>query len=313
MIKKNFLSLLVLTVLVINSCSLESKDSPKKETFFTITFNSNWGTGEMSPLKVKKDDSVKLTKNSFTNGSLIFSGWNTTTDGTGIAFTNESSISMSNSDVILYAQWTKEPIFRTKWKITDNLLQFPILPENKNNFQIDWGDGHSQIITKADIKYRSNAYYIEHSYKENGEYIVEIKGICNDFGYISYVPSNKPQGILLDILEWGMVRLHNSGFQFFGCTELKSFSAKDTLDTSKITIMTGMFCEATNFNGDISKWITQNVTNMSHMFLNVTNFNCGGIDISKWKWNVDNVKNGDMLNMFAGTKLENNKPSWYKE
>jgi hypothetical protein len=44
------------------------------------------------------------------------------------------------------------------------------------------------------------------------------------------------------------------------------------LDVSKVTNMNSLFNSA-NFDGDISKWDTSNVTDMFDMFCNATNFN----------------------------------------
>ncbi|WP_434324438.1 BspA family leucine-rich repeat surface protein [Mycoplasma capricolum] len=50
-------------------------------------------------------------------------------------------------------------------------------------------------------------------------------------------------------------------------------------DTSSVTNMCGMFCEAKNFNQPIGNWNTSNVTNMAGMFFYAKSFNQ---DISSW-------------------------------
>ena len=69
------------------------------------------------------------------------------------------------------------------------------------------------------------------------------------------------------------------------------------IDTSKITDMSYLFYELTDFNGNISQWDVSNVTNMSSMFYKCISFNK---DISKW--NVSNVKIKD--NMFDDCPIE---------
>ena len=63
------------------------------------------------------------------------------------------------------------------------------------------------------------------------------------------------------------------------------------IDTSKITDMSDLFYDLTDFNGNISQWDVSNVTNMSSMFYKCKSFNK---DISKW--DVSNVTN--MYSMF---------------
>ena len=57
-----------------------------------------------------------------------------------------------------------------------------------------------------------------------------------------------------------------------------------------------MFQNATNFNQDISKWVTSNVTDMSNMFQEANNFD---EDISNW--DTSNVTN--MRDMFKNSGI----------
>jgi surface protein len=63
-------------------------------------------------------------------------------------------------------------------------------------------------------------------------------------------------------------------------------------DTSKVTNMSGLFCNARAFNGDLSRWDTSEVTDMSCMFSNATAFNG---DLSRW----DTSKVINMTYMFC--------------
>ena len=64
-----------------------------------------------------------------------------------------------------------------------------------------------------------------------------------------------------------------------------------TWDVSRVTYMSYLFKDKTNFNEDISNWNVSKVKDMHSMFLRATSFNQ---DISNW--DVSNVK--DMHNMF---------------
>ena len=72
----------------------------------TVTFNSNLGTGTMSPQTANVP--TALTANTFTRSGYTFSGWNTLANGTGTAYADGAIYSFS-ADVTLYAQWTALP------------------------------------------------------------------------------------------------------------------------------------------------------------------------------------------------------------
>ena len=63
-------------------------------------------------------------------------------------------------------------------------------------------------------------------------------------------------------------------------------------DTSKVTDMRGMFCNATSFNQPIGNWDTSNVTDMSFMFAGAASFNQ---PIGNW----DTSRVTDMSSMFS--------------
>ena len=73
---------------------------------YTITFNSNGGTGNMNSQQVSYNTSTKLSKNTFTKDGFKFTGWNTKADGKGTSYTNEQNVSLSNN-LTLYAQWNE--------------------------------------------------------------------------------------------------------------------------------------------------------------------------------------------------------------
>lgn len=73
---------------------------------YTITFNSNGGTGTLNPQQVSYNTPTKLSKNTFTKDGFKFAGWNTKADGTGTLYTNEQNVSLSDN-LTLYAQWSE--------------------------------------------------------------------------------------------------------------------------------------------------------------------------------------------------------------
>ena len=74
------------------------------------------------------------------------------------------------------------------------------------------------------------------------------------------------------------------------------------LDVSKVTDMSLLFLQESDFNGDISRWDVSKVIDMEGMFCN-SQFNG---DLSRW--NVSNVTN--MINMFSGAQFDGDISEW---
>jgi uncharacterized repeat protein (TIGR02543 family) len=71
-----------------------------------LTYNVNGGTGTdiVTPYNLNTAATITGKPDSFTNGSLVFYGWNTAADGTGTSYPAGSTITM-NANKTLYAQW----------------------------------------------------------------------------------------------------------------------------------------------------------------------------------------------------------------
>lgn len=69
----------------------------------TVTFNTNGGTGTMSPQNASTP--TNLTANTFTRTGYTFTGWNTIAGGGGTAYADGASYSFA-ADITLYAQWS---------------------------------------------------------------------------------------------------------------------------------------------------------------------------------------------------------------
>lgn len=81
---------------------------------YTVNYNSNKGSGSMSPDTVTYNTAYKTKKNTFTRTGYTFTGWNEKADGTGTAWSLSSSgVYEANKtwtwtythDITLYAQW----------------------------------------------------------------------------------------------------------------------------------------------------------------------------------------------------------------
>lgn len=71
---------------------------------YTVTFDSNTGTGTMPAQIVSYNVATPLNANTFTKTDYVFTGWNTSANGTGTAYAPGASIT-NLGDITLYAQW----------------------------------------------------------------------------------------------------------------------------------------------------------------------------------------------------------------
>lgn len=185
--------------------------------------------------------------------------------------------------------------FVTSWK-TDNAgdsgnNQIKLFLESSGtyNFEVKWGDGTSDTITVW------NQAETTHTYASAGTYTVVITGTC--YGWRQHGDRLK----ILDVIQWGTVRLGNSSGYFYQCANLTG-SATDTLDMTGTTNMQSTFNQASLFNGVCDSWSMSAVTTMASMFPS-TLFNQ---DIGSW--NVSSVTN--MAVMFSGTPFNQDIGSW---
>ena len=78
---------------------------------YTLTYDKNSGTGDMSQITVNAGESVTILDSTFTKEGYTFGSWNTKIDGTGTSFNvgdliNPSAITKAIvGDIKLYAQW----------------------------------------------------------------------------------------------------------------------------------------------------------------------------------------------------------------
>jgi surface protein len=162
-----------------------------------------------------------------------------------------------------------------------------------------------------------------------GTYQVKITGVLP----LIFFSNTGDRLKILEVQQWGNVVFESFNRAFFGCANMDitatdapvidntngSFStcfrscpnlvnangslANWEVENFTSSSMSAMFTASTNFNVDISNWITNNVTNTNSMFFN-TNFNK---DISAW--NVSNITNMG-AKFFNASFFNQNLGSW---
>lgn len=95
-----------------NESAPTSKNYVKEQTEskYTIYFDSNGGSGSMSPMKnISRNAKVTLTKNAFTKSGYNFMGWATSKNSSTVAYYDQQEVAgiTSGSSITLYAVWKK--------------------------------------------------------------------------------------------------------------------------------------------------------------------------------------------------------------
>lgn len=95
-----------------NESTPTSKNYVKEQTEskYTIYFDSNGGSGSMSPMKnISRNAKVTLTKNAFTKSGYNFMGWATSKNSSTVAYYDQQDVAgiTSGSSITLYAVWKK--------------------------------------------------------------------------------------------------------------------------------------------------------------------------------------------------------------
>ena len=110
--KENFKSSEGYTVII------NSNNEAELVSAYTVTFQSNGGSGNMEEQVIPSGTTQNLTGNTFEREHYIFKRWNTSADGTGTSYEDEASISLSNN-LTLYAQWEAKKVYSITWQMDD--------------------------------------------------------------------------------------------------------------------------------------------------------------------------------------------------
>ncbi|MCY3414927.1 MAG: BspA family leucine-rich repeat surface protein [Candidatus Heimdallarchaeota archaeon] len=191
-----------------------------------------------------------------------------------------------------------------------NQIKIPTVSSGTYGFIVDWGDSQASMVTAW------NDIDLTHTYDTPGIYTITIMG---EFTFVGWRFNNGGDKLkLLEISQWGNLKLGNTGGYFYGasnlvitaafapdltgttnmnnafrgCSSLGSTGNIGYWNVASVTTMQNMFYEASSFNGNLYSWNdVSSVTDMSGMFYGATSFNANIAD-----WNVSSVTN--MQNMF---------------
>ena len=174
--------------------------------------------------------------------------------------------------------------FVTTWRTTatDQTVTIPV-GGSTATYDIDWGDGTTEIDATGDRV---------HAYADADTYTVSISGGFDRIYLNSYSGDEAAEnaGRLASIEQWGDASWSSMQNAFSGASNMV-YLATDVPNLSRVTDMSGMFRDATAFDGNISSWDVSSVINMRDMFRTAAAFNQ---PISSW--DVSSVI--DMRNMF---------------
>jgi hypothetical protein len=218
------------------------------------------------------------------------------TDGQGVDPYLEFSIAnpIGIADTNAFVSTWKTDVMGTVATLS-NQVQLPLHPSGRYDFVVEWGDGLSDTILTHD------QHQVTHTYASPGTYDIMIIGICEGFGFSTAVDDAKK---LLDVIQWGTVKLHNYGNQFRGCSNLVRFSAVDSPELQGLTNVRGMFTGATLFNDpNITRWNFSYAVTMNGMFYGASSFN------QPLQWSLPALRDARQM-FYNATSFNQNLTSW---
>ena len=162
--------------------------------------------------------------------------------------------------------------FITTWETNDTEITIPTR-DGGYNYNITWTNLTNPGVGDGNATGRTGDYTL--TGLANGDtYQIAITGAFPRIYFNNGAQRNK----ILSIEQWGNIAWSSMSEAFRGCSNL-TYNATDAPDLTAVTSLHGMFEGATDFNGDLSIWNTENVTDMSSMFEAALRFDG---DITSW-------------------------------
>ena len=217
-----------------------------------LTFNPNDSaedpaTGVMEEQLFSKGVAEKLSPNQFSREGYDFKGWNTKPDGSGKAYADEASITLTD-DLTLYAQWDysfMENFYAILYSDGELVFQWNDTPES----------GRSVVKTYVTDR---------QGYSENRAEQNNFRAWHNEAAQIktaTFAKRIQPD----DIAQW-----------FQDCPNLTTIRNLQKLDTSLVTDMSNLFAGCGSLKeADLSAFDTSKVKNMEFMFED-----CGSLTVA---------------------------------
>lgn len=196
------------------------------------------------------------------------------------AWANDSAGNIGSTSITFVIASFDEP-FESTWDTAqtsvgssgDTQVSLPLRADGTYLFMVDWGDGSRDTITSW------NQPETTHTYLSAGVYSIRIDGLLDGWSFGNTGDRLK----LLEISQWGPLRLGNSGGFFHGCSNL-NLTTSDLLDLTGTTRFESAFegCSNLGTTGNLGSWNTSGVGDMRHMFYDASSFNqnLGGWDVS---------------------------------
>lgn len=169
--------------------------------------------------------------------------------------------------LFLLVSCTNEKTFISTWDTTKSgrdahVISLPLVRNGNYDFKVHWGDGNKDIITEW------NSEAATHQYEQEGVYTVEITGTIIGWAFGNHNALN-----IVEISQWGDLKLGDTKGQFFGCRNLK-ITAADIPDLTGVSSLENAFRECTSLENipNLENWQTGNISRMSDMLLGATSF-----------------------------------------
>ncbi len=142
-------------------------------------------------------------------------------------------------------------------------IVLPLVSNGTYDFYVDWGDGVIDHITAY------NQAEVTHVYAAiQSAILVKIYGTI-----IGWVFNNAGDCLkIINISQWGCLRLGNTGNYFFGCANMTG-TAIDALNTNGMTSLSYAFAVCNKWNQYINNWDVSTITDFSLMLYQCYVFN----------------------------------------
>ena len=147
----------------------------------------------------------------------------------------------------------------------DESLNTAGYPDEILDFTVDWGDGSDlEAFAGYDVDKRAS-----HTYKTSGLKQITLSGTIDRFNFNLNYGREDSGPAFVDVRAWGSTTLGLSGYYFWNCENLVSFSAPGyPVNNAQYGLidMEGMFDQCSSWDGDMSEWDTSEVTSLLKVF-----------------------------------------------